>query len=291
MDFGEWATRLELRCYGARVVRRYSGGFMARRMAMRFAAALLGTSFIYTAAVLAPIGSALGARAAEAAINTCPTPKTYVLTTVPATFKKNVALTFDDGPSPKWTPQVLEILKANHVRATFFMIGQNARANPSLVRRVLAEGHTIGNHSYSHPNFTTLSTDQQRASMENATKYISAAIEGGYKPCFFRPPYGSYNSTTINLARNRGMSVVKWSRNTKDWAAPSSLSTSFQKTIVANATSPLSSHPNVIMHDGGPSAYRQNTVNSLQRIITFYKSRGYKFTNPAGVQEPRLQIQ
>jgi peptidoglycan-N-acetylglucosamine deacetylase len=260
-------------------------------MAMRFAAALLGTSFIYTAAVLAPIGSALGARSAEAAINTCPTPKTYVLTTVPATFKKNVALTFDDGPSPKWTPQVLDILEANHVRATFFMIGQNARANPSLVRRVLAEGHTIGNHSYSHPNFTTLSTAQQRASMENATKYISAAIEGGYKPCFFRPPYGSYNSTTINLARNRGMSVVKWSRNTKDWAAPSSLSTSFQKTIVANATSPLSSHPNVIMHDGGPSAYRQNTVDSLQRIITFYKSRGYKFTNPAGVQEPRLQIQ
>jgi hypothetical protein len=118
--------------------------------------------------------------------------------------------------------------------------------------------------------------------MENATKYISAAIEGGYKPCFFRRPYGSYNSTTINLARNRGMSVVKWSRNTKDWAAPPSLSTSFQKTIVANATSPLSSHPNVIMQYGGPSAYRQNTVDSLQRIITFYKSRGYKFSNPAG---------
>ena len=98
------------------------------------------------------------------------------------------------------------------MRATFFMIGQNARSYPSLVRRVVAEGYTIGNHSYSHPNFTTLSTTQQRASMDNATKYISAAIEGGYRPCFFRPPYGSYNSTTINLARNRGMSVVKWSK-------------------------------------------------------------------------------
>ena len=118
--------------------------------------------------------------------------------------------------------------------------------------------------------------------MDNATKYISAAIEGGYKPCFFRPPYGSYNSTTINLARNRGMSVVKWSKNTKDWTTPPYRSTSFQKTIVANATSPLSSHPNIIMHDGGPGAYRQNTVDSLQRIITFYKSRGYKFSNPAG---------
>jgi peptidoglycan/xylan/chitin deacetylase (PgdA/CDA1 family) len=146
--------------------------------------------FIYAAAVIAPAGSALVARSAEAAINTCPTPKTYVLTTVPATYKKNVALTFDDGPSPKWTPQVLDILKANHVRATFFMIGQNARAYPSLVRRAVAEGHTIGNHSYSHPNLTTLSTTQQRASMDNAAKYISAAIGGGYKPCFFRPPYG-----------------------------------------------------------------------------------------------------
>ena len=126
--------------------------------------------------------------------------------------------------------------------------------------------------------------------MDNATKYVSAAIGGGYKPCFLRIPYGSYNSTTINLARNRGMSVVKWSMKTKDWSAPPYLSTSFQKTIVAKATSPLSYHPNIIMHDGGPgAAYRQNTVNSLQRIITFYKSRGYKFTNPAGVQEPRLQ--
>ena len=267
------------------------GGFMARRMAMRFAAALLGTSFIYTVSGVCAnrlgAGSAVGgsgdqhlpdAEDLRSDNRACHLPKerrAYVrrwsVTEVDATGSGH----------PQGQPCARDLLHD----------GSNARANPSLVRRVLAEGHTIGNHSYSHPNFTTLSTAEQRASMENATKYISAAIEGGYKPCFFRPPYGSYNSTTINLARNRGMSVVKWSRNTKDWAAPSSLSTSFQKTIVANATSPLSSHPNVIMHDGGPSAYRQNTVDSLQRIITFYKSRGYKFTNPAGVQEPRLQIQ
>jgi peptidoglycan/xylan/chitin deacetylase (PgdA/CDA1 family) len=79
-------------------------------------------------------------------------PKSYVLTRVPATVTKNVSLTFDDGPSRRWTPQVLDILKANRMHATFFMIGQNARSYPRLVRRVVAEGHTVGNHTFSHPH-------------------------------------------------------------------------------------------------------------------------------------------
>ena len=106
--------------------------------------------------------------------------------------------------------------------------------------------------------------------MDNATKYISAAISGGYKPCFF-PPYGAYNSTTFALAKD-----------TRDWETPPYLSTSFQNSIVSRATIPLRYHPNTLMHDGSPGNYRQNTVNSVKRIITFYKSRGYKFTNPAG---------
>lgn len=255
---------------------------MKRRVAVRLATALSGAGLICAAAIAAPAGSVLGPATAEAAINSCPTPKTYVLTKVPATVGKNVALTFDDGPSPKWTPQVLDILKANHVHATFFMIGKNARAYPSLVRRVVAEGHTVGSHSYSHPDMTTLSSTLQAASMDNTRKYISAAISGGYKPCFFRPPYGAYNSTTVRLARERGMSVTTWSKDTRDWTTPLYISSSFQKKIVYNATTPVSYHPDILMHDGSPGNYRQNTVNSVQRIITYYKSRGYKFTNPAG---------
>lgn len=155
-------------------------------------------------------------------------------------------------------------------------------ADDSAAARVLAEGHTIGNHSYSHPTMTRLSTSSQAAQMDTATRYISAAISGGYKPCFFRPPGGAYNATTVSLARNRGMSTVIWSLDTRDWTTPLHLSSSFQSTIVYNATHPASSHPDVLMHDGSPGNYRQNTVNSVQRIITYYKSRGYQFTNPSG---------
>ena len=255
---------------------------MARRIAARLVPALVAGTMLAAAVVIGPAAASPAPMAAAAAINTCPTPKTYVLTTVPATVSKNVALTFDDGPSPKWTPQVLDILKANGVHATFFMVGQNARAYPALVRRAVAEGHTVGNHSYSHPKMTTLSSASQGAQMDSATRYISAAITGGYKPCFFRPPYGAYNSTTVSLARTRGMSTVTWSRDTRDWTTPLYLSSSFQRTIVYNATNPLSSHPDVLMHDGSPGNYRQNTVNSVQRVITYYKDRGYRFTNPSG---------
>lgn len=255
---------------------------MGRRLAARLGAALICGAVLCGTVQSAPADSPLRPSVAAAAVNSCPTPKTYVVTTVPATVAKNVALTFDDGPSPRWTPQVLDILKANGVRATFFMTGQYARAYPSLVRRAVGEGHTIGNHSYSHPNMTKLSSTSQAAQMDSATRYISAAVSGGYKPCFFRPPYGAYTSTTVSLARTRGMSTVKWSKDTRDYTTPLYLSSSFQRTIVYNATNPLTSHPDILMHDGSPGNYRQNTVNSVQRIITFYKSRGYVFTDPIG---------
>ncbi len=255
---------------------------MFNRFTTRAAGLLLATALCSGGLLAAPLGSAVGPRPAAAATNTCPTPSSTVLTSVPARVSRNVALTFDDGPSPKWTPQVLDTLKANRVHATFFMTGANARAYPSLVRRVVAEGHTIGNHSYSHPKMTSLSSTGQASQMDSATKWISAAISGGYKPCFFRPPYGAYNSSTVSLARARGMSTTMWSRDTRDWETPLYLSSSFQRSIVSRATSPVSYHPNVLMHDGSPGNYRQNTVNSVQRIITFYKGRGYAFTNPAG---------
>ncbi|WP_157937099.1 polysaccharide deacetylase family protein [Geodermatophilus chilensis] len=255
---------------------------MAGLLIARAKAVLLAAALTCAALVAAPPDSGLGPQPAEAAVNTCPAPKSYVLTTVPATVARNVALTFDDGPSPKWTTQILDILKANRVRATFFMTGTYARAYPALVRRVVAEGHTVGNHTYNHTKMTTLTSSQQAAQMDSATRYISAAVVGGYKPCFFRPPYGAYDSTTLSLARNRGMSTTMWSRDTQDWKTPLYLSSSFQQSIVYRATNPGSYHPNVLMHDGSPGNYRQNTVDSVQRIINYYRDRGYRFTNPAG---------
>jgi peptidoglycan/xylan/chitin deacetylase (PgdA/CDA1 family) len=255
---------------------------MARQLLARARAVLVVAALICAAQLAVPPNFALGPRAAAAAVNNCPTPISNVLASLPATVPRNVALTFDDGPSPQSTPQILDILKANGIHATFFMTGENARAYPSLVQRVVAEGHTIGNHSFNHAQMTLLSSSSQAAQMDDATRYISAAVVGGYKPCFFRPPYGTYDATTVSLASNRGMSTVLWSRDTRDWTTPLHLSTSFQPSIVYNATNPPSDHPNVLMHDGSPGNYRQNTVNSVQRIITYYKDGGYQFTNPAG---------
>ena len=274
----------------ARVRQRLATALFAAALMALFAAALMMSGAPIAAPARSPLAltwewqdaHAMKPPAVSAVVNTCPTPKSYVLTRVPATMPKNVALTFDDGPSPRWTPQILDILKANRVHATFFMVGQYARSYPRLVRRVVAEGHTVGNHTLTHPHMNDLSATRQASQLDAATRAISAAVPGGYKPCFFRPPNGAYNSTTVRLARARGMSTVLWTHDTRDWTTPLHLSSSFQRTIVYRATHPVTLHPNVLTHDGSPGNYRQNTVNNVKRIITFYKSRGYRFTNPAG---------
>src|SRR3712207_2867320 len=130
-----------------------------------------------------------------AATNTCPAPIRAVLDSTPATFASTVALTFDDGPSPRWTPQVLDILRARGVKATFFVIGANVAAHPQIARRIVAEGHLIANHSYSHPNFDTLSSAAQASEIDRTTQAIRNAT--GVRPCFFRGPGGSHHGASV----------------------------------------------------------------------------------------------
>jgi uncharacterized protein with LGFP repeats len=192
-----------------------------------------------------------------------------------------VALTFDDGPSPQWTYQVLDILRAHGVKATFFLLGGNVAAHPEVARRIVAEGNLIGNHTYSHPNLDLLSTAAQASEIDRTTQAIGAAT--GVRPCFFRGPGGSHHGASVQqLAWDRGMTIAGWSKDTLDWTTPLQLSPAFSDTIVARATLPLAAHPTILMHDGSPGNYRQNTVNAVDRIISFYASRGYAFTDPAG---------
>jgi peptidoglycan/xylan/chitin deacetylase (PgdA/CDA1 family) len=99
---------------------------------------------------------------------------------------------------------------------------------------------------------------------------------------FFRPPYGASNSTTVTLARNHGMSVVTWSEDTPDLGNAPVSQHHVPKHDCFQSDEPAELHPDILMHDGSPANYRQNTLNSVQRIITFYKSRGYMCTNSAG---------
>ncbi len=165
------------------------------------------------------------------------------------------------------------------VKATFFLTGSNVSAHPELARRIVTEGHAIGNHTWSHSNLDHLSPAGQAAEIDRTTQAIVTAT--GVQPCFFRGPYGIHRSASVtNLAWERGMTIADWSHDTRDWETPSGNSPSFQDRIVERATVPASAHPIVLMHDGG--GYRQNTVAALDRIISSYLALGFVFTDPAG---------
>ena len=226
----------------------------------------------------------------------CPAPATSVLKSTPARYSRTVALTFDDGPGP-YTPAVLDALKREGVRATFFVTGAHVKAYPATARRIVAEGHILANHTYSHPQriagskpygrFSDLSITTQASQMDTTSNAIIAATRT--RPCFFRAPGGwHFSSTTQSLARSRGMSVTHWTVDTEDWRQPGYLSTYWQNRIYSRATSPTYAHPIILMHDAKGlsvdpvSSYRRNTAVVVTRVIRFYKARGYVFTDPAG---------
>lgn len=191
---------------------------------------------------------------------------------------KTVALTFDDGPGTS-TAAILQILQNAHVPATFFNIGVNETVRPSTVQQEAAASFLLGNHTWDHPQMTTLSAASQASEMDRTTAEQVGLV--GRPPCFFRPPYGSYNSTTLSLAQARNMSVWNWSVDTEDWKAEGSGSAYWVNRIISLAEAGGSqSHPVVLMHNqptGNPA-----TVAALPTIIGYYRSRGYAFVDVAG---------
>ena len=123
------------------------------------------------------------------------------------------AVTFDDGPG-RHTGALLDILKARKVRATFFVLGQQAAEHPEIIRRMVAEGHEVDNHSYDHPVFRHLSPERQREEMERTEQVLRGL---GIAPRFFRPPYGLYNAETVRLAAEEHMVLALWSVDSQDW--------------------------------------------------------------------------
>jgi peptidoglycan/xylan/chitin deacetylase (PgdA/CDA1 family) len=173
--------------------------------------------------------------------------------------KRQVALTFDDGPS-SYTPEILGVLRRKKVAATFFMLGDQVAADPAGARRVLAAGHEIGNHSSDHallPGFSNL---------KRANRQIRRAT--GFKPCLFRPPYGALNSSVKRSAGELGMKSVIWDIDTVDWSTPGS--GSIRARISGAGPGSI-----VLMHDGGGP--RSQTVDALPGAIHNLRSRGFSF--------------
>ncbi len=207
----------------------------------------------------------------------CPAAPYGVQTAAPGSGK-TVALTFDDGPGPT-TTALLNILQNNGVAATFFNIGINQAARPAGVRSEAVLEAPLGNHSWSHPQLPTLSAAAQATEMDR-TSAEQVALTGA-APCLFRPPYGEYNATTLQLAQQRRMSVWNWSVDTEDWKAGTSTAASWVTRIVTRAEAGVSQqHPVILMHN--PAGGIPATVTALPQIIAFYRSHGYTFVDLYG---------
>jgi peptidoglycan-N-acetylglucosamine deacetylase len=187
-----------------------------------------------------------------------------------------VALTFDDGPDPTWTPRILDVLRREHVPATFFVIGQQAERYPGLLRQELAEGHVIGDHTYSHPNLARLPDWRSRLEIAGSAWVVEGAT--GRRPLLFRSPYGEGDAApnkkkkgADQLAADLGFHPVGWTDDTDDWQPGSG-----PETVVRNALRQLSERTIILLHDGGGP--RATTVAALPRIIDALKARGYLFT-------------
>lgn len=129
--------------------------------------------------------------------------------------RKMIALTFDDVPDPRFTPQLLDVLRKYKVKATFFVVGSRAEKHPALVARMIREGHAIGNHSYNHPQFSKLSMNAFRIQIIRTENILQ--LLAGYKPKLIRPPYGDINEPQVKWAKSHGYKLVNWNVDSLDW--------------------------------------------------------------------------
>ncbi|MFJ9631820.1 polysaccharide deacetylase family protein [Streptomyces sp. NPDC101175] len=174
---------------------------------------------------------------------------------------KCIALTFDDGPAVTYTATLLKYLAQYKARATFFTVGQNVAAHPELVRAEAKAGHEVGNHSWSHPDLTRLTTAQVKQQLERTSAAITAAT--GTAPTLFRPPYGAVNA---QVKAATSMSPVLWTLDTEDWKYRDA--TKVADTVIAKATR----NDVVLMHDIHPTS-----VAAVPEILRTLSARGYHF--------------
>jgi cellulose synthase/poly-beta-1,6-N-acetylglucosamine synthase-like glycosyltransferase/peptidoglycan/xylan/chitin deacetylase (PgdA/CDA1 family)/spore germination protein YaaH len=196
---------------------------------------------------------------------------------------KEVALSFDDGPDPKWTPLILDILKKYHAVGTFFMIGEEAQNNVSVMRRVYNEGHEIGNHTFTHPDISEISISSADLEL-NLTERLFAA-ELGVQPLYFRPPYSIDQEPDTNdqaapadRIQNLGYVIVGDKIDTNDWdehprKTPQEITDSVFQQMHDMQTRPWMQGSIILLHDGGGD--RSATVAALPVLIQALRDRGY----------------
>lgn len=185
------------------------------------------------------------------------------------TDKKVVAITFDDGPHPRFTPEILDLLDQYQAKATFFVIGKHVKLYPEIVKREIDSGHEIGNHTFSHINIRASSSERIWKEFQDTQEVIYKAT--GKKARLFRPPYGIYNNMIKNIASQAGCNVVLWSthQDARDWSNPG------VDKIVNTVLTKTRNGDIILLHDYVEG--ESQTVEALKTILPQLKEKGFVF--------------
>lgn len=184
------------------------------------------------------------------------------------TEEKVIAFTFDDGPNPLYTPQLLEIFEDAAGKATFFMIGEHMNAHPEIVKEVFKRGHEIGNHTFTHPFLTQLSDSERQKELENSIEITFELT--GIRPNTFRPPYLDYNENVVRLVKSQGYNTMIGAVNmeARDWEQPG------VKHIVESTRLQIRNGSILLFHDGFGD--RTDSIEAVRELVTEVVEKGFK---------------
>jgi peptidoglycan/xylan/chitin deacetylase (PgdA/CDA1 family) len=207
-----------------------------------------------------------------------PTSQIFGRTLIAGDDGDEVALTFDDGPNDAATPQLLEVLARHGVRATFFAVGDFARARPEIVRQVVAAGHVLGNHTMSHPRLSMESAARIRQELVDCNAVLEDITGEAVK--FFRPPFGSRRPYVLHAARELELTPVLWNVTGYDWnpIGVDGILANLDKGVARNRQRGRGS--NLLLHDGGHRAMgaaRMDTVRAVDRLLSARRGTATRF--------------
>src|SRR5580658_4492743 len=211
-------------------------------------------------------------------------PLSYDIDQIGGTTGKKVVLSFDDGPDPRWTPAILDILKKKNAPAVFFVVGEAANQHPEILKREYVNGNEIGNHTFTHPQFDQISKTELRWQLNLTQRLIESTV--GAKTILFRPPYGidhqpeyAEEVSQLPLAQDMGYLIVGQRIDPDDWSMPDGKTQMPAPAIVQNVLRQVDKGNIILLHDGGGE--RAQTVAALPLIIDALRARGYQFVSIA----------